>query len=397
MALQMKTSCSSKPDIESQRLKLVCTAKTVIIKIGSAVLADKNGLNMPVLESLAAQIAEIINKQKRKIILVSSGAVAAGRAALHNYGKKERAEKAKPALAAIGQSLLMQAWNETFAKHQILCGQVLLTRDDLRARERFLRAAVTFSEMLAWSIVPVVNENDTVSAIGIKFGDNDFLASLLVNLVAADLFVNLTSAPGVFDACPDTSSNAALMDYIPDISALNIDILCGSKTESGSGGMKSKLLAARRISQIGVPTLILPGREKNILARAFGINEQPQIAGTWICAAKKAIPRRKFWLAYQSDPEGAVKVDKGAFYALLYEGRSLLPGGITEVTGEFEKGALISVLHENQNVGVGFCNYSSKQLARICGRKRHEVAAELGMARYPDVIHRDNLLLDAAI
>lgn len=385
---------------------LMAVAKILVIKVGSAVLTDASGLDIKILESLARQIASLAGVRigddlrltrdvSRKIVLVSSGAVAAGKRALagQDITRFTVYERARHGIAAVGQSLLMHAWNEAFSRWGILAGQVLLTREDLRSRPRFQTVAATFAEMLNWGVIPIVNENDTVTAGGEKFGDNDFLASLLVNLVESDLFVNLTSAPGVFDSDPGINSKAAVLDRIENIASLDLEAMCGAKTESGSGGMRSKLLAARRIARIGVPTLILPGREPDVLLKALA----GKASGTCVLAAEKSISRRKFWLAYQSEPTGVIEIDDGAARALLSEGGSLLPGGITHVAGEFEKGSLLRVKYRDKNLGVGFSNYSSADLGRIAGLKRHEVAAILGVARYPDAIHRDNLLLDAAI
>lgn len=402
------------------RVNAIATARTIIVKVGSAVLTTSEGLDLPVLCSIASQIASIRKlaveregrQMPRRIVLVSSGAVAAGTAVLEKSGNRLFLlhPKAKHAIAAVGQGLLMQAWNDAFAPYDLLTGQVLLTREDLGARHRFKFASETFSQMLRWNVVPIVNENDTVSILGLKFGDNDYLASLLVNLVGASLFVNLTSASGVMDSNPDRNPDARPMSYIENIRSLDLGELCGAGTSCGSGGMHSKLLAARRVAQLGVPTLVLPGREPEILLQAFetacamAAKGEQEIAeaekvdlGTWICPSEKGIPRRKFWLAYQSAPAGIVEIDDGAARALRQEGGSLLPGGIKRVEGDFANGALLLVRHDGKNLGVGFSNYSSADLARIAGLKRHEVAAILGLARYPDVIHRDNMLLDAAI
>lgn len=382
-----------------ERRDCLALARTIVVKVGSAVITGVDSLNFPVIDSLAKQIVAIkAAANGRRVIVVSSGAVAAGKKALLAQGTSSfpNYTRARHAIAAIGQSFLMRAWDRAFAPHGVITGQVLLTRDDLRSRSRFQTAANTFAEMLGWGVVPIVNENDAVSVSDLKFGDNDCLASLLVNLVEADLFVNLTSAPGVLDANPEENPQARVMPCVESIASLDLDALCGAKSELGSGGMHSKLLAARRVSQLGVPTLILPGKRANALLDAFrGDVSEP--LGTWVRPAKKAIPRRKFWLAYQSEPAGSVEVDDGAAAALLYEGRSLLPGGVKGVTGDFQKGDLLRVIHNGRNLGVGFSNYGSEELARIRGLKRHEVAAILGRARYPDVIHRDNLLLDAAI
>ena len=301
----------------------------------------------------------------------------------------------------MGQGRLMREYEDAFAAHGLVCAQVLLTRDDLRSRERFMNARHTFTQLLDWGVIPVVNENDTVAVQELRFGDNDALASLLLNPVEGDLFVNLTSTGGVLAENPLTSPDPAsipLLESIDDIRALDLDALCGGKTGVGTGGMYSKLLSARRAAQLGVPTLILPGRERDILRRAFG----GEMVGTWVCPEEHPVSRRKYWMAYQSDPRGVVRVDAGAARALLEQGRSLLPGGVTAVEGSFGPGDLLRILAEGENgssclIGVGISNYSSEDLRRIKGLKRLEVAAILGDAHYPEVIHRDNLLLDAAV
>ena len=408
-----------KEDWQHERARVLAQARVVVVKVGSAVLTDADGLSVPVLENLAAQLAGLRNllpesaagneggTQARRLVLVSSGAVAAGRAALSSRGHTVETTglAARQAAAAVGQGQLMQAWDKVFLAHRMPTAQVLLTRDDLRARQRFLNARNTFAELLEWGVLPIVNENDTVSISELKFGDNDCLASLLVNLTGADLFINLTSASGVLAADPQKNPHAPILDHIDDVAALDLGQLCGGKTSVGTGGMYSKLLAARRAAQIGVPTLILPGREPHVITRAFaacGVCDAPEghapfTGGTWVCPAQHAIPRRKFWLAYQSDPAGSVHVDAGAARALLHKGGSLLPGGVFRVEGSFQQGALVRVLHDGQSIGVGLSNYSASDLKKIMGLKRHEVAAILGDAHYPEVIHRDNLLLDAAV
>ena len=408
-----------KEDWQHERARVLAQARVVVVKVGSAVLTDADGLSVPVLENLAAQLAGLRNllpesaagneggTQARRLVLVSSGAVAAGRAALSSRGHTVETTglAARQAAAAVGQGQLMQAWDKVFLAHRMPTAQVLLTRDDLRARQRFLNARNTFAELLEWGVLPIVNENDTVSISELKFGDNDCLASLLVNLTGADLFINLTSASGVLAADPQKNPHAPILDHIDDVAALDLGQLCGGKTSVGTGGMYSKLLAARRAAQIGVPTLILPGREPHVITRAFAAcgvcdvpaGHTPFTGGTWVCPARHAIPRRKFWLAYQSDPAGSVHVDAGAAKALLHKGGSLLPGGVFRIEGSFQQGALVRVLHEGQSIGVGLSNYSASDLKKIMGLKRHEVAAILGDAHYPEVIHRDNLLLDAAV
>lgn len=381
-----------------RRSWLASRSRMIVIKIGSAVLAGNGRLDTQMIDELARQIAAVrMAVPGRRIAIVSSGAVAAGRTAMASLpgAASATSQEAKQALAAIGQARLMHAWTDAFAERQVVAAQVLLTRDDFHSRDRFQHAANTFAQIFAWNVLPIINENDTVAVHELKFGDNDTLASLLVNMLEADLFINLTSAPGVFGANPEHDADAPVLATIENIADLDLGQLCGAKTAAGSGGMYSKLLAARRIAQLGVPTLILPGRETGILDKAFtGHNCEP---GTWVCPQDKAIPRRKFWLAYQSEPCGELLVDSGAAEALTSRGKSLLPGGITEVRGDFEKGALVRVAHAGETLGVGFSAYGSADLRKIMGRKRHEIAAILGDANYPDAIHRDNLLLNAAI
>ena len=392
---------------QEARARTLREAKRVVVKVGSAVLTGPQGLDKDVIHSLVSQLALLAKgqpRQPRQVVLVSSGAVAAGRGALRDSFAQSQLSPpdttglaARQAAAAVGQSRLMQHYDTAFAAHGLTSAQVLLTRDDLRSRQRFLNARNTFAELLSWHVIPVVNENDTVSVQELKFGDNDCLASLLVNLVEADLFINLTSAPGVYSGNPQTDANAAVLPCIPSVASLNLDSMCGGKTSVGTGGMYSKLLAAQRVAQLGVPTLILPGREPDILSRALDEAADAAPLGTWICPEAHVISRRKFWLAYQSDPAGTVTVDAGAAAALTQKGSSLLPGGIVAVEGSFQRGSLVRISAQGQSLGVGLSNYSAAELKRIMGRKRHEVAAILGDAHYPEVIHRDHLLLDAAI
>ena len=380
-------------NITEQKQHTLNTAKCIIIKVGSAVLTNENGLSLPILENLVSQIASL-HKQGKKVCLVSSGAVAAGKKVL---GKEHKIEglAGKQGAAAIGQGRLMRDYEELFQQYNILCAQILLTRDDLRSRERFLNAKNTFQQLLQWKVVPIVNENDSVVIHELKFGDNDALASLLCNIVEADISINLTSTHGVLAKNPLNFPNEEIpiMEFIEDIQNLNLDELCGGKTSVGTGGMYSKLLSARRTAQLGVPTLIIPGKEKNIILRA--INGEK--IGTWVCPTKAPISRRKYWLAYRSDAQGVISIDEGAYTALNEKGKSLLPGGILHVEGNFGVGALVAITYQNKKIAVGLSNYSSNELKKIKGLSRIEVAAILGNAHYPEVIHRDNLLLHAAI
>lgn len=379
---------------QEERDATLCEARCVVVKVGSAVLSTGSELNLPVLDNLVNQLA-VLSRQGRRVVLVSSGAVAAGRTVLKKLPGEPAAVglSGKQAAAAVGQGRLMHLYDNAFAERGILAAQVLLTRDDLKNRTRFLNIRNTFSELLSWGVIPVVNENDTVSVNELKFSDNDNLASLLINPVEADLFVNLTTIGGVLDANPLETPDATIMPCIEDVRALNLDTLCGGKTSVGTGGMYSKLLSAHRVAQLGVPTAILPGCEPDVIPRLFA----GETIGTWVRPEQRTVSRRKYWLAYQADPQGTLYLDAGAADAVRNHGKSLLPGGIAEVHGSFEAGALVRLVYDRETVGVGLSNYNAADLLRIRGLKRHEVAAILGDAHYPEVVHRDNLLLDAAL
>jgi glutamate 5-kinase len=297
----------------------------------------------------------------------------------------------RQAASAVGQSRLMHAYDQAFAQRGKVSAQILLTRDDLQSRRRYLNARNTFGVLLDWRAIPVVNENDTVVVRELEFGDNDHLASLLLNLVEADLFVNLTSADGVFAENPDLNPDATPLSTIEDIATLDINALCGGKTTVGSGGMYSKLLAARRAARIGVPTLIVSGREQQALTRAM--DGEP--LGTWVVPEEKIMSRRKFWLAYNKEPSGFIYVDDGAVRALRERGKSLLPIGITAVRGNFARGAVVRILSENgERVAVGMVNYRASELRRIMGLQSDAIETVLGPGLYSEAIHRDNMVLE---
>ncbi len=383
---------------KKEKLEYLSHVQTVVIKVGSAVLTDEKGLCLDVLENIVEQIAKLIKENKR-VVLVSSGAVSAGRANLRRFNIDENLLEGlsgKQAAAAIGQGKLMHIYDECFAKHSLLTAQVLLTRDDFKNRERFLNARNTLMKLLDMQVVPIVNENDTVAVDELKFGDNDALASYLLNAVEGTLSINLTSTGGVLSKNPlDCAENEEIpiMPCIIDIETLDIDILCGGKTSVGTGGMYSKLLSARRAAQLNVPTYILPGKEKNIILRSF----KEAGLGTWVVPSKKHISRKKYWLAYKTAPKGTLYLDEGAAQALIAKGKSLLPAGITAVEGQFKEGDLVRLVFDNKPFAVGLINYSSEDMQKIYGKKRVEVAVILGNAHYLEVVHRDNMLLNAAV
>ena len=379
-------------DWREKRQHAMSQARRVVVKVGSAVLAGKNGIDQTVIASLAEQISALA-ASGRQVLLVSSGAVAAGRAVLGEHYDPTFLPH-RQAASAIGQSRIMHAYDQEFARHGRIAAQVLLTRDDLDNRERYLNLRNTLSTLFDLGAVPILNENDSVAIAELVYGDNDCLGGLLVGTIGAELFVNLTSAKGVFAESPDENPDAAPMAVIDNIADLDLDVMCGAKTSLGTGGMYSKLLSARRVAQLGVPTLILAGREPGALTRAFAGEE----TGTFVLSDCKPIPRRKFWMAYHHEPQGTLVVDDGAVRALRERGKSLLPAGIVDVAGDFPVGGMVRVASVGgEIIALGLSNYGAADLRKIMGLQSSRIAQVLGEAAYAEAVHRDNLLLDPAI
>lgn len=382
----------------AKRSALLARARTVVVKVGSAVLTCDTGLDARAVGRLVDQLCALHDRGLR-VVLVSSGAVAAGRTRIRrSLPGAETIDfselPARQAASAIGQSRLMHAYDEAFERFGKTAAQILLTREDLKSRTRFGNARNTMLRLLDWGVIPIVNENDTVAVAELKFGDNDTLASLVVDLVGADLFVNITSAGGVFDKNPDKNPDACCLPVIDDIEGLDIEGMCDGKTSVGSGGMYSKLRAARRAAQLGVATLIVSGREGFPLERVF----KGENLGTLVLPAARLVSHRKFWLAYHDNPAGSVVVDAGAAKALREQGKSLLFAGVRGVEGDFGPEALVRIVDpEGRNVGVGMAGLGSGELRRLMGLKSAEVKAILGEGAKAVAIHRDNLLLDAAL
>ena len=381
-------------DWREQRRRILEKAKRVIVKVGSAVLTTEKGLDPRVVNRLADQIAGL-HDRGLEIVLVTSGAVAAGRCVLGPEAATGCMVH-KQAASAVGQSRLMHSYDEAFERYGKITAQVLLTRDDLRSRERFLNARNTMCRLLDWRVIPIVNENDTVAVqeLKLKFGDNDALAAMVANLIGADLIINLTSAAGVFDDNPLENPAARFVPCIEDIADMNLQSMCRGKTGAGTGGMLSKLMAARRAARIGVATLIVSGQEKFVLERIFNLED----LGTWIAPTQKMLSGRKFWLAYHLDPAGTLIVDDGAVRALKTKGRSLLAAGISEVDGNFGMGALVKIVSlGGETVGVGLSNFKAAELRKIRGLSSAEIEGVLGPCPHQEVVHRDNMVLDNAL
>ena len=367
----------------------IATAKRLIIKIGSALLTNNgSGLDLAAIDEWVRQIAEL-RQAGREVVLVSSGAIACGMQRL-GWSKRPHAVHELQAAAAVGQMGLVQVYESAFAKHGLHTAQVLLTHDDLADRKRYLNARSTLTTLLQLGVVPIINENDTVVTDEIKFGDNDTLGALVANLVEADCLIILTDQQGLFTADPRKDASATLIAEAragdPALEAM----AGGAGTEFGKGGMITKVIAAKRAARSGAHTLIASGHEADIMPRlAHG-----EAIGTLLVAATPPLNARKQWLADHLQLNGKLLLDAGAVGALK-EGKSLLPIGVLEVQGDFERGAAVACLSpDGREIARGLANYSSGESRRIARRASQEIETILGYIDEPEIIHRDNLILN---
>jgi len=371
------------------RRELFKKIKRVVIKIGSRVLTDDDGaLDMRVIGQICDDIAAL-RKQGRQVVVVSSGAIAAGRSEL-GMAEKPKTIPHKQAAAAIGQTRLMRAYEEALAVHGLKVAQVLLTSEDLASRQRFLNARATLDALLGFGIIPVINENDTVVVDEIKFGDNDNLSSLVTNVAEAGLLMILTDIDGFFSADPRSNPDAVLISLVKGITREVERAAGGSGSTVGTGGMATKVAAAKKAAKNGVPTIIVPGKRQGVISALMRGEE----VGTLFLPTDGGLNRRKHWIAYTLKPAGRIVVDDGAREVLLKKGKSLLPSGVIRVEGRFERGASVRICgSDEQEFARGLSDYSSSEIARLAGHKSSRIEAILGY-RYADVIvHRDNLVV----
>jgi len=358
-------------------------AKRVVVKIGSRLLAESPA-GRPA--TVADQVIEL-RRRGVEVIIVSSGAIALGIKRLGLAGRPHEMP-ALQAAAAVGQSALMQHWEHAFAVHDVAIGQVLLTHDDLGDRRRFLSARLTLRALLDHGVVPIINENDTVATEEIKFGDNDQLAALVVNLASADALVILTDVEGVRDA------NGVRMPIVRDIEREAAPVAGGSTSGVGSGGMASKVSSARIVTRTGVPAIVAPGREPDVITRVLGGADVGTLFVPPRPEAQGKLSSRKHWIAFGAKPEGRLVVDEGAERALTTGGKSLLPAGIREVHGEFELGETVSVMNANNvEIARGLVAYPAADLRRISGLQSGAIEARLGYKSIDEAIHRDDLVI----
>ena len=371
------------------RQTLFDKAKRVVIKVGSAVVTDNNGLNIEVIGNLARQIT-FLSSTGREVILVSSGAVAAGRQRLGINPGGKTSLKVKQALAAVGQGLLMQAYEQAFADHKQQVAQVLLTHNDLADRKRYLNIRNTILTLFEFGVVPVINENDTVSVEELRFSDNDTLGALITNLIGADMFIILTDVDYLSTANPAEDVTAQPVYTVQSIDQ-QVEAMAGSTSSLlGTGGMLTKIKAAGMVASCGGSSFIGPGRNANILQELFSGRQ----IGTFFLPGREKMCGRKHWIAHVLRPKGYLVIDSGACAALVDGGKSLLPSGIIEVRGEFGVGSPVHCLNDQgKPLAAGLSNYGSAELDKIKGHNSKEIESILGYKDSDEAIHRDNLVL----
>lgn len=377
-----------KGTVIASRSELLKPVKRVVVKAGSGILTTKAGLNRRVINGLTIDICALREKGI-EVILVSSGAIASG---LKKVGLTRRPESIsqQQAVAAIGQSSLMMAYEKAFGRHGQKVAQILITRDDLNHRGRYLNARNTVFTLLGWKIVPIINENDTVVVDEIKFGDNDNLSAMVTNMTESQLLVNLTDIDGLFHKDPRTNRDARLIRVVERVDREVMRYASSIPGFLGTGGMASKIRAAQKVALGGTPTIIANGLKPGILKKIF----MGQEVGTLFMPQEVALRGRKHWIVFTKSPKGEIIIDRGAERALLKGGKSLLPSGIEEVRGRFSMGDSVVLLNEhNQELAVGMVNYHSGDIKKIMGLKSTEIESRLGYKHDDEVIHRDNLVI----
>ncbi len=366
----------------------VAASRRWVVKVGSALLTDDGrGLDTDMIGSLVDQLSTL-RESGIEVVLVSSGAVAAGVARL-GWSSRPTALHDIQAAAAVGQSSLVQSYETAFKRHGIITAQVLLGHDDVIARDRYLNARGTLKSLLGFGVIPVINENDTVVTDEIRFGDNDTLAALVANLIDADALMLLTDQVGLFTTDPRSNPNATLVET-SDVNAPELEAMAGEGGSLGRGGMVTKLRAARLAARSGTETVIASGRVEGVIgAVAAGEN-----IGTWLRTGKRPENARKQWLASMVQVQGSLELDDGAVRVLRESGRSLLPVGVCGVSGEFQRGDMVSCRNrEGREIARGLVNYSALETSQIQGVASAAVEGILGYGGDAELIHRDNLVL----
>tara|TARA_A100001037_G_C15131095_1_gene628728 strand:+ start:771 stop:1907 length:1137 start_codon:yes stop_codon:yes gene_type:complete len=375
--------------INQVRRPSLALSRRVVIKVGSALLSrSAGGLATDRIDSICSQINRLLTEGVQ-VALVSSGAVAAGMGRLGISTRPTELHQLQAA-AAVGQMGLVEAYERAFSFHERKTAMILLTHEDLADRHRYLNARTTLTRLLDMGVVPVINENDTVATEEIRFGDNDTLASLVVNLLQADLMIILTDTDGLHEEDPKLNPSAALVEIAQVTDQVLDGMARSSAGELGRGGMHTKLEAARRAARSGANTLIANGEEEHVLTRAIS----DENIGTLLVASVTPMAARKGWIAGQLKPQGDLYLDAGATLMIRDKGVSLLPVGVTRVVGSFSRGDVVRCLDSKGHIfAQGLVNYDSHEIEKLMGAATEEIFSLLGYAAEPELIHRDNLAL----
>ena len=367
----------------------VRNSKRWVIKIGSSlVTADGRGLDLQATQAWTRQIVKLI-EHGCEVVLVSSGAIAEGMSRL-GWQRRPNALNKLQAAAAVGQMGLIQAYETHFKQQQIQTAQILLTHEDLANRKRYLNARSTLQTLLAFNVVPIVNENDTVTTDEIKLGDNDTLGALVANLIDADVLVILTDQHGLYNKDPRSNSDAKLISKASAGDPALLSMAGPPGTDIGSGGMTTKITAAERAAKSGTTTLIASGREQDVLLRL----QQGEALGTMLIADKAPLVARKQWLANQLKVRGRLQLDDGACRVLRKTGSSLLAVGVGNVQGEFKRGELVAcITPQGEEIARGLTNYASDEINKIKGKASNQIKEILGYVDEPELIDRSNMVV----
>ncbi|MFH1246115.1 MAG: glutamate 5-kinase [Candidatus Omnitrophota bacterium] len=373
--------------------KLPVNPKRIVVKVGTGILTSPNYLpNKAWIKKLTAQIAALITDQNIQVILVTSGAIGAGMGLL-GLSARPKLLPQQQAAAAIGQSQLMKIYNSFFKAHNLLTAQILLTNEDLSSRQRYLNAKNTLLTLLNYKVIPIINENDTVSVEEIKFGDNDRLSALVAALIQADLLIILSDVDGLYTGGIEKSKpgqKKAILPLVAEITPEIEKLATAGKSKAGTGGMISKIAAAKICGTTGLPCVIANGKTPGILDKILANKN----IGTLFLPQEEQLAGKKRWIRFNTKVKGQIIVDEGAKEALSLKNKSLLPKGITAVQGSFAIGDTISILdQQGQEFARGLANYSSEELHKIKGQKSSQIEAVLGYKYYDEVIHRDNLVI----
>lgn len=364
-------------------------ARRIVVKLGSNVITDEDSLNFKVMESISRQIS-ILMDNDIEVILVTSGAMAAG---IRKMGMTRRPCQIpqRQAVSAIGQTEVMNTYEAEFAKFGKKVAQILLTSEDLNDRKRYLNARNTLHTLIEWKVVPIINENDTIMVEEIKLGDNDNLAAMIALLMDSDFLFILTDIEGLYDKDPRSFEDAKFIDRVTTFEEQIESYASGIPGTLGTGGMLSKIQAAKKVTSAGIPMIVAKGNIPDILLRLF--NHEP--FGTYFVPRDKKMPSKKCWIAHTLKPKGSLILDAGACSAICQNGKSLLPSGILDVEGNFGQGAPVSLKDQNFNIlGIGLVNYTADDIRLIKGLQTFQVESCLDNKHYDEVVHRDNMVIN---